>query len=161
RSASDNIGINSVTIIDGGHLRSGSYQVAIQLYNRADGKSTSWTIPSTPVGVTNNDGSGVQVGSATNAALRVTFTVTSEESEIYDSYRVAIIKNISGLHNQTVSVDILPAKELTGILQAFTYTGDEYNITSTIDEITAEDAPIKSANTVSQKSNILFLGGIT
>lgn len=148
-------------VVSGGSLKSGSYQFSLQLVDTETGRATTWTPPSTPIGVRDTDGSNVLPGNTTQLAVKLTFNISLEEDARYNAYRLAVIANTAGVTTFPTEVSITPLKNISGSLtQTYTYTGNEFDHTQSIDEITVPDAAIKTARTVSQKNNHLLLGGV-
>jgi hypothetical protein len=159
-----------------GSVLTGSYRFCIQLYNSELNKSSKWSIPSQIVHITNGasstfDNEGSQL-LQTYKSIQLTGSLPFDIFEEYNKYRLAVIKETDGsgvptstaiLTNYFDINDFNSTFAINGVLcknGTIEYTGNEDYLSTTIEEIVVDDAPIESFESILVKNNILVGGGV-
>jgi len=159
----ENIKVNN----SGGELKSGSYNIAIQLVDN-DLNATEWITVSQPVNIFYEDLTlpyETINGSINSDTDYLNFPITNKSIEVkvsnldvnYNLYRLAFIEATSGngLVSKVKVTDIISIKDNT-----FIYTGENYKEIISEEEVSLFNDIISSANSIEQSENRLILGGI-
>jgi hypothetical protein len=160
--------ISDFTVDIGGDLVCGSYSPCIRYYNNETGKVSAWTLPGLPIKVhlspddptTGFHVSGRNISSQKKIVFNIEFS-NSTEKGLYTHYQIGIIENID-TDKPAQIMSVLPPVELPAEDEnTYEYKSNFRVNTTTIDEVTIEPAPIKTAKTLEIKDNRLFLGNVT
>jgi hypothetical protein len=152
-----------------GQLPSGSYQIGYRYFNTDTKKYTKWSLVTNPIPVFPIDFADVTsldeiyggvANEATKKSIIVSVDKTTENSDIYDSIQLVIVKNISGnVSPPVIAYVTAPSKEYFNDPTNIIYDGSGLETTIDIAELGVDDACI-SAKTLVAKDNVLFRGNL-
>lgn len=141
-----------------GSLLTGSYQYSVRLFNNTTKAYSKWSIPSTPIIVTNPNRRGVY-GLKSTRRNTVTCTLSQSEGNKWTHIQVAAIEHTS----ETVPVTAVlhQIQSISSGSAVFTHSTNEGINTISITDIVVDQAAIAFAKTLCVKNNRLFVGDIT
>jgi len=150
-------GINS----SGGTLKSGAYYFAVS-YIAEDNSRTNYMSITPPIYI-NDDGDpdnhdifdGVPAGTQTSKAIRLKL---ENLDTTYKNFQLAVVRKEGGT---IASVDLVPEQSINGSDEIYTYTGSESTVASSLDEIVINTASYKTAGTIAEQDNTLYLGNLS
>ena len=159
------------TVMDGGQLLAGTYQIGFRLFNSQTCRYSSWSLPSNPIpvvpngcdsGLPGNEIVGGSVGQMTNRQICVLLDIDPALLPFFDQIQLYIIKHTTSAIVEEDIVYVLDpssdyyANAMTGVC----YTGAEGETTMPASEVFIEDASVLSAKTLQIKDGRLFRGNV-
>ena len=168
RAPIDTLSFNDV-IDNEGQLSSGTYNISYQYFNTVTKKESTWSlftgsIPIYPPSFNTENREeiyGGVPGEQTSKAIELSIDKKPDNSFLYDSIKLAVIKNIGGLKTPALTAFITTAnKDFFDNPSSILYTGAGNEIEVDISEIVVDDAPIETFKTLSIKEAVLFGGNI-
>jgi len=157
------------SVVSGGNLYSGTYQIAFRFYNTNNCNYSDWSLFSNPVAVAigscdvlpYDSQLGGGVGSLTTKKIQISISFVGTESLFYNSIQLAIIKNIDGtIIPNDIAYITDPNTDWYNNPTSIFYDSNIQETTTLLAEIITEDASIESAKTQVIKDNRLFRGNI-
>jgi hypothetical protein len=152
----------------GGSLLCGSYQFSIRFYNDNRRTYTKWTLPSSPVNITQvTDDIGLgSYNSVSTKYIKLQFDVPDEEFALYTHYQLAVIENTQSVNGLNASLLKLESLGFDSVSGGFTTFYHEYKNNTRINFVSISDiavdlAAIAHVKTLQIKNNKLFGGNIT
>ena len=162
---------------NGGDLLCGTYQFSYRLINSVTNRYTKWAVISNPVIVGMTPATNTQpyggVGFVSDANIRLTLALYQNYStnSLYDYYQISVLENIDGSKEKNQTVKVLSQKALSDFdfsplpsnpaTATYDYsTNAPADELLTIDELTIDDAAIKSVRTLQIKHNRLIGGNV-
>lgn len=162
----------SITGIDvdygnGGDLLCGTYQFAVRLLNNTDNKYTKWGLLTTPAFIgmehtTDQENYG-GVGFVSDGDITLTMTWEKDYTadSLYSHFQIAVIENIDGEASDNLTVKVLQPESLSAASNTYNYdTNKIAKELVNIDELTVDDAAIRSVVDLKIKNNILIGGNV-
>lgn len=153
-----------------GQLASGTYNICYRYFNIETKKYTTWSLFTNPIPVYPLDYNDVDnldelYGGVANEVTKKSIVLnigrTADNSDIYDSIQLAVLKNTDGLLTPpTVAFVTPPNTEWYNTPERIVYDGGGLESTIDVGEITIENACIQSAKTLVAKDNVLFRGNV-
>lgn len=162
------VGLDSIPNT-GGSLLCGSYQFSVRLYNEDSKTYTKWTIPTSPINISQTTGNEIGYGSynaVSSKLIRMVVTVPNDEFALYSHFQVAVIENTQSVNGVNASLQRLETPVINSIVAGKTSFLFEYKDNTRIDFVPIEDivvdlAAIAHVKTLNVKNNKLFAANIT
>jgi len=156
---------------NGGDLLCGTYQFSFRLFNSTKNRYTKWSVLTNPVVIGMSHPSneqpygGVGFISDANIELNYSFEQNYVTNSLYDFVQFAVIENIDGTKEASLTVKALAPVALSNVAAGTNITYDySTNVAAeellTIDALTVDDAAIKSVRTLQIKHNRLIGGNV-
>lgn len=171
-----NTGFVSIGHGNGGDLLCGVYQFAYRLFNSTNDRYTKWSLLSNPIQIgMDGDPTDEQayggVGFVTNADIQIELELLQNYSSLYDYYQLAVIENLDGSKEPTLTAKVLKPEAITQFNfvplpsnpATVTYNYRTNAVAEdlvTVDDLTIDDAAIKAVKSISIKNNRLLAGNI-
>ena len=155
--------VSGVSVLSGGELLCGTYQFAMRLANNTEKKYTKWSLLTNPVfiGFDETTTSKSYGGTGYISSNKITLTLESKEdyTSLYTHYQIAVVENINGGDDSTLTVKLLQPEDISGFTSTTTFDYESNKPAKelvSIDEVTVDDAQIKAFNTLEIKNNRLI-----
>jgi len=155
---------------NGGDLLCGTYQFALRLHHNTQNKYTKWSLLTQPavigMGFSTTEQSYGGVGFVSDGDIRLTIDFEEDYtsgtgSGAYTHYQLAVIENINGGDDSSLTVKILHPETIVASSTTYDYlTNKVAKELVTIDELTLDDAAILAVKTLSIKNNRLIPGNV-
>ena len=150
-----------ITTDNNGDLLCGTYQFAIRLFSNDKNKYTKWSMISQPavigMGFSNSQNSYGGVGYVSNEDIDVSWTTKVDYSAAiygYTHYQIAVIENINGGKDFSLTVKVLQPETLSGTSATYNYnTNKQAKELIHIDELTVDDAAVNNLKSLAIKNN--------
>ena len=152
-----------------GQLSSGTYQIGYRYFNTETKKYTRWSLFTNPIPVFPLDFSDVDsldeiyggvANEATKKSIIVSIDKTLENSDIFNSIQLGVVKNTSGnTSTPLIGYVTTPSTQHYDDPSKIVYDGGGLETTLDIGEFGIDDACF-SAKTLVSKDNVLFRGNL-
>lgn len=160
-----NIEVESV--VTGGSLLSGTYQVAYQLIKPSSQQSTKFSLLTNPIHVYANVGGVIRssIGLPTNKKILLNITPTENELAYYTHFRLALVEHVSTGVTPTIvgltSTELISTYLSGNVLQNVPVLSNEQFKSTTIDEIVIDNAAISKVKTMTTRDNRAIFGNVS
>jgi hypothetical protein len=160
--------INFSTSSSGGSILSGSYQFALRLFNTNTETYTKFTLFTAPIPIFNESeivggdktrptGDVLEV---TNKVINLNIDITSQESNEYSHYQLAVISNNQPTPANTVQL-LTPSPISSGVTAYnYNYESNDFLESRDISEFVVDKAAISKVKALTIKNNRLITGNI-
>ncbi len=153
-------GESTITLTDvltGGELPAGSYQFAVRLVNNIFNRYTKFTQLTNPIFVSGDD--NAYVGKTTG--YKITLALDFNSITDYTHYQIVVVASLDGsILPSTIGVLVDPVT-LSGTTMTHTHKSNTaVGVQLDINELTIDDAAIKTFKTIEVKHNRLIVGNI-
>lgn len=145
--------------VPGGSLLCGSYQFCLRFYNEDTKSYTKWTIPTSPMNLSQNATLGEgDYNAVTSKYITLTVTLPTSELSLYTHYQFAVIENTQPVNGINASLQKL--EPLTTSTFAYDYKSNTKIGDVAISDIVVDLLAIDRVKTLQIKNNRLFAGNV-
>ena len=156
--------ISLISISDtGGSLLSGTYQFAYRMVDPDTKRFTKWSSLTNPIHIYAEDSvynkSYAGIGLPTPKKIIIGITPTTDETDNFDYFQLAVVENIYPLNESSLVASLLPI-ELNAELTSYEYKNNTKIGTVPIEDVVVDLASVETAKTLAIKQSKLYLGNV-